>query len=403
MKAIATRGEFYFSNVGHFLTHMFMLLYPTVVLALEQQFTLGYADLVRLALPSFLMFGLGALPAGWLADRWSDTGMLLVMFVGLGASSILTGLADSPAGLSVGLGLIGLFAAIYHPVGIAMVTRNPDTRGRDLGINSVFGAVGTAFAALVAGTLTGLISWRAAFIVPGVAAIVIGAGFALAMRRGRARAVKTAPRAEAPVSRRDMIVSFAALAFASSFVGIIYNATTIVLPKLFEQRIGGLGLGTISIGGMVSLVYLIAGASQLVGGWLADRYELWRLYLGAYLLQAPLLLLAAWLESAPLLIAAGAMVALQLGAVPVESSLYARYSPPKWRATSFGVKFIISLGVSGLVVPLVALIHERTGSFQWLFILLGALSLGVAVLALALPSERRGRTAAPTPAAAQAD
>ncbi|MCH8835582.1 MAG: MFS transporter, partial [Proteobacteria bacterium] len=160
---------FAFLNLGHAYDHLFMLLYPTVVLALGDVFQASYGELLALSVYGFIAFGAGALPAGWLGDRWSRRGMMIVFFVGIGLASILTGLARSTVDIAVGLALIGLFASIYHPVGIAMVAETDPARvGKALGVNGVFGNLGVAFAGVTAGALTDMISWRAAFIIPGV-------------------------------------------------------------------------------------------------------------------------------------------------------------------------------------------------------------------------------------------
>src|SRR3546814_18569793 len=121
------------------------------------------------------MFGLCVPLAGWLADRWSSGGMLSTFFFGIGLASIATGFASGPVGIFVGLTMIGLFASIYHPVGIAMIVQTAgERRGRYLGINGVFGRAGMGIAALVAGALMELIDWRAAFILPGPVSVASG-------------------------------------------------------------------------------------------------------------------------------------------------------------------------------------------------------------------------------------
>lgn len=405
MTESSARLQFWFSNAGHYFTHMFMLLYPTVVLGLEHQFPLSYGELLSLSLPGFVLFGVAALPAGWLGDKWSEPGMLAVQFIGMGAAAVLTGLATSPFMIGLGLSLIGLFAAIYHPVGTSMVVRGAVSRGRALGINGICGSLGVASAAFVAGTLMSLLDWRAAFIVPGACVIAVGlvlAGFVRAGRLGKSR-VDRKPQAE--MSQRDRVTTFVILAIASSCTGLLYNGATVSLPKVFAERMTAFAFGSIGIGSLVSLVYLAAGVTQLLGGWAADRYPLKIVYLVSYALQVPLLALAAGMTGLPMLATAGAMVALQVGAVPVEGTLYAKYSSSKWRGTAFGLKFVISLGVSGLAVPMVGLIHDRTGGFAGLFYGMSALALIVAGVALLLPSERKASAVAtPLPAvAAQGD
>ena len=132
------RIEYLFLNVGHLYDHMFMLLFATVAaLALADEWAVEYSDLILWATPGFVAFGALALPAGWLADKWSRSGMMLLFFLGIGTSSLLAGLARTPLELGAALLLMGCFAAIYHPVGIAMVVQVREDTGVALAVNGV--------------------------------------------------------------------------------------------------------------------------------------------------------------------------------------------------------------------------------------------------------------------------
>ena len=103
-----------FLNLGHFIDHLSMLVFPTVVVALARAWGESYSEVLPLAVGGFIAFGAFALPAGWLADHWSRYKMMAVFFFGVGGSLILTGLARSPWQVGAGLTLTGMFAAIYH-------------------------------------------------------------------------------------------------------------------------------------------------------------------------------------------------------------------------------------------------------------------------------------------------
>ena len=385
-----------FSNLGHFYTHLFLLLYPTVVLALEKEFSIPYGELLSLSLAGFILSGAGAIPAGWLGDRWSYTGMMAVFFFGIGGSAILAGLATSPFQIGAALALIGLFASIYHPVGVALLVNNTTTRGRTLGINGVFGNFGTALAPLVAGLAVDLINWRVAYLIPGAVAILTGAVY---LRLTRAVAPMEPLAVTAPVpgnARGDLVRVMVVLSVALLCAGLIYQATAVALPKVFSLRLTDSPLGgATGIGAMVTLVYLVASGSQIITGHLADRFPLKKFYILIYVVQVPIFALATRLFGWPLLLATTATVMLNVGAAPVESSLIAQYSSAKWRATAFGAKFAISLGVSALGIPLVAFIFETTGGFSWLFAVLAGLAGTTAFAGLFLPSERKSREPVP--------
>lgn len=377
-----------FSCVGHSFSHVLTLLYPTVVLVLEHEWGMPYDQLLALALAGSVLFGVGALPAGWLGDRWSAAGMMVVFFLGSGASAIYTGLANTPFELGLGLALTGLFASIYHPVGIAWLVQNAKNRGKALGLNGVFGSLGVGLASLLAGALADLISWRAAFIVPGVVCFAIGLAMMLLVRGGTMMRSKADITPEADASRADMWRAFIILSVTMAAAGLIYQCTSLALPKLFEERSHGLlGHGAMGVGAVVSVIYLLSGACQLLGGHLADRYPLRMVYIATFALQAPLFLIAADLGGAAIAGTAALLVVTQTLGIPAESSLLARYSPAKWRSTAFGAKFVLSIGVSAAGVPLVSFIYAFTGGFDWLFATMAGLA-GVAVAAaLMLPRD----------------
>jgi MFS family permease len=378
------------SCLGHLFSHLFAPIFFVVVLALEKELGLSHGEAVGLIVVGNVLFGVAAPVAGWLGDRWSVTHMIGLFFVGTGGGMILTGVADGPAEIAAGLAVTGLFASIYHPVGIAWLVRNAKARGMALGVNGVFGGIGPAVAALTAGLLTDLIGWRAAFIVPGAIVLATGAVFWWLVGRGLIVDTKHDRHLQPPASRQDTVRAFLVLAVTLLCTGLIYQAVQPALPKVFSERLAGIvDDGVLGVSALVALVYLTAGAMQVVAGHLADRLPLKTLYLACFAAQVPFLMLAGSLGGAGLVLVAMLMVAVNVGALPAENSLVARYAPSQWRGFAFGLKFILSFGVSGLGVKLEGLLYDATGGFGWLFAVLAAVAaVGVAAATL-LPSERR--------------
>ena len=294
MTVTESRVTMFFASVGHSATHLLILLYATVVLVLEDEFAMSYADLQWLSVPGFVLFGAAALPAGWLGDRWSQSKMMAVFFFGTGGGAILTGLAQSAVGLLIGLTVMGLFASIYHPVGIAWLVKHSEKRGRSLGVSGLFGSLGTAAAAIVAGTLADLVSWRAAFIIPGAVVVALGFSFLAYMRKGVIRDHLPAVRAPEPEpSATEMKRAFIALLMTVLCVGMIFQGTSVVLPKIFSERLFATATDSaMNAGILVSIVYLFAAGAQILGGELADRFPIKRVYLASQLLLVPVLVAA---------------------------------------------------------------------------------------------------------------
>ena len=387
-----------FLNVGHFVDHLAMLIFPTAVLAIGVAWGRSYAELLPLALGGFIAFGACSIPAGWLADHWSRSGMMKLFFFGIGAATILTGLARTPVELAIGLTLIGVFGAIYHPVGIAMLVSNQPRLGRTLGVNGVWGNAGLAFAALLTGALADLFGWRAAFFVPGVLCIAAGFGFIWAARGVELRK-GAAKKAEARIPRALLFRVFLIVAVATACGGLVFNATTVSMPKVFNERLGALADTNFSIGLLVCVTYLIAAMAQLLVGWWMDRKSLKGVFVVVALMQVPLLLAAGSLQGYAMLAVAVAMMFFGFGQIPINDAMIAKYTADEWRARAYSVRYVVSFGASATAVPLIAWVHRTYGDFQPLFAILAAVAVLTLLASLAFPG---GRVTAPAVAPAKA-
>src|SRR5262245_20119563 len=117
----AKRRTIAFLNFAHAIDHFVLLIFPTVVIGLEVVFRRPYAEMIALSTAAFVAFGVFSIPAGWLADRWSRRNMMALFYFGCAVSLLAVGLAPTPLMLAVAMFLLGTFAAIYHPVGMAML------------------------------------------------------------------------------------------------------------------------------------------------------------------------------------------------------------------------------------------------------------------------------------------
>ena len=372
-------------NLGHFLDHLAMLVFPTVVIALGREWQRDYSELLPLTLGGFIAFGAFALPAGWLADHWSRYRMMLVFFFGVGASLLLTGFATSPWQIGAGLTLVGVFAAIYHPVGIAMLVAAPTKLGAALGWNGLYGNLGLAAAALISGALMDLLGWRAAFFVPGAICIAAGIGF-LAMVPDPGPVKKSGRSIGLQIDSRTMARIFTILLVATCFGGVIFNSTTVAMPKVFDERLRELTRSNFGIGALVAFVYTLAAFAQVAMGALIDRFEMRRLMIGIAAVQIPLLALAANLQGWAMLAAAVAMMLAVFGQIPLNDAIVGKYCADEYRARVLAVRYVVSLGVAAVGVPLIALLHRTEGGFRNVFLVLAALAAGMLAASLFFPA-----------------
>src|SRR5271169_3031212 len=343
----STNRIIWFANLGHALDHYVMLIYPTTILALEQAFPdVSYGTLLQLSVGSFVLIGLGSLPSGWLGDRWSRRGMMLIFFFGTALACFATAATNSFVALAGGLSAIGLVASIYHPVGAPMMVASapPERLGRVIGMNGVFGNLAIAGAPFVTGAITDLFGWRVAFVVPGIVALAIGIAFLTMVPEAAERATRRSPRSfEYP--RATVIRVFGILFFCTFASGLIFNVVSVTFPKLFEERLPEFVSSATTAGAVTTLVTVFGAFAQLTIGRYLDRFALGSVFLVTSLLQVVglFVLSRAFGLAAP----AAAMVAMlgQFGQVTVMEAMTARYAPDRLRGRLYAVRYFMGFAV----------------------------------------------------------
>ena len=411
----ATR-QIAFINCAHSFTHYSLLILATAVLGLVAQepgrFGGEYGPILALGTAMFVLYGLGSLPMGWLAGRLGRKAMMAAFFLGTGAFMAAAGLVGSPLGLAVALGLMGAFAAIYHPIGTAMLVEAAGDRvGRAMGINGVFGNLGVATAPVVTALLAGSLGWRWAFVVPGVLCALVGLAYlrepAIDMARVGGMGSRPFPVIPRAIVRRAVAVLLA-IAVVS---GLVFNAFTLLLPKLMEERLAGSPDLLPVVGALAFAVTLCGGLTQFTVGRMIDRTRLKRVFLPLALVPLPALAALAFLDGWAVLPVAGLVAASIFGQVTVNETMTARYVAPELRAKLYSVRFFVGFLGAAAASPLIGFLHEATGDLGLAMLVLAAFGAVTLVCALAFPDReeelrpelwaRHGGTGAGVPAAAE--
>jgi FSR family fosmidomycin resistance protein-like MFS transporter len=390
----AARLTLVFAGLGHALFHIIVALFITLVLVLAPLWGRPYEELIGLWTLGALMLGLGAPVAGWVGDRFGEIRVMLIFFAGIGVASIGCGLADGAGELTLWLTVMGLFGAIYHPVGTAWVVKNVARRGQSIALVGIAGSIGAAIASTVAGGLADLASWRVAFILPGVLALLAGAALALCWLLGLVadRASDAAPEPEP--ARLDVRRAFAVLIVTMSLTSLAYHAFSTMLPKWVERELwAGAPASLTAVGAVVTLIYLLGATAQFIGGHYADRGMAKTVYAASFALKLAALVAASMVGGWPMLIAAVVVVFVFDIAAPVENVLIARYTASHRRGLAYGLRHGIAIVVAPLGVQLVALLFDPMTGFSRLLLVLAALVAVMLFAALLLPAERRAGVA----------
>jgi MFS family permease len=370
-------------NAGHALDHLALLIFATAVPAMAAEWGMAWPDLMPYTAGAFVMFGLGSLPAGRLGDLWGRRAMMIVFFLGMGATGLLIAMATGPWPLAATLTLMGTFAAIYHPVGIPMLVQNASRPGFTIGVNGLAGNLGIAIAAGLTGLLVKHFGWRMAFVVPALIALGCGVLFvALVPREEMAPAKKPARTVHLP--RSVMMRVFLVMTLAAASGSMIFNFTTNGNGQLLGERLRGLIDDPATLGGLLALVYTVASFAQLVVGRLIDRFPLKRVYLPIVAAQVPLFFLAAHAQGWALYALAVAFMTVVFGAIPFIDAMIVQYVDDRMRSRVAGMRLAVSFGVSALAVYLLGPV-VKAGGFTTLLMMMAALAALTTLFVFLLP------------------
>src|ERR1700753_1424376 len=374
-----------FVNAAHFIDHYWMLIFAAAVIVMGPALGMAYSELLPYATPGFIAFGAGSLLTGWLGDRWSRRHMMVIFFIGIGASMISVGLVQTPLQLGAALFAIGIFASISHTVGTAMIVSYADKLGREMGVNGVWGNLGVASSALVTGVIGQYLGWRFAFIIPGAITILIGLAFARAVVHEDRTGTKQAA-AQARVAKQDMWRVILSLLIVVIAISTTFNAVTVALPKLFAERLSDLTKSPALLGVIAACVYVFGAMTQYTGRKLIDRPSLKAVSLPLSFVLAPFLYLAATLSNLPLILASIGIVMGAFGQVTVNDDMMGKYTSEEWRSRAYAVRHFVGFTAAGASVGLVAWLYQQGGFVTMLHAFAG-LCLLVIAAAIILPSE----------------
>ena len=380
-------------NLGHALDHLFLLIFATAVSAIATEFGVGrWEDMMPYTVGAFVMFGLGSIPAGRLGDLWGRRQMMLVFFFGMGLSAMGVALTQTPLQMGIALTVLGVFSAIYHPVGIPMLVQKAERPGLTIGVNGLAGNLGIAMAALSTGFLVAWQGWRMAFIVPGVVSILCGFLFAW-----------TAPNeTSAPAKKKSTVVqlpkhlawrTFAVMVATSTTTSLLFNITTNGNTQLLAERLDGLVNDPTRLGMLLAMIYAFASLAQLVVGRLLDWLPVKPLFFGVLFLQIVSFALASQTTGWVWYVAAIGYMVMVFAAIPFSDTMVVRYIDDAMRSRVSGTRIAISFGISSLAVYSLGPFVKASGFTQLMVAASCVAALG-ALIVLFLPNEAQMKPSA---------
>src|SRR6266566_1518666 len=389
-----------FINFAHALDHYVMLIFPTVVIGLEIVYGRSYAELIALGTPAFIAFGVFSLPAGWLGDHWSRRNMMAVFYGGCGLSLAAAGLAPNLVMLAIALTALGVFAAIYHPVGTAMLIEQATLRGRSLAFNGVCGNLGAALAAGTTAALVAGLGWHAAFLVPGAVCVATAVIYLRLVPDEARKAASRGTVADVPLGAALAATIFGLFVVIALCAGLVFNIVSVALPKIVDERLGA-DVPLLLVGGLATAVFMCGALAQIAVGRLVEKFPPHILFAVIASLQFLGVLWVAQATGRTLIAALAVAMAAIYAQVTVNDLVIARYTADAWRGRIYAVRYFLTFLASGAAVAAIALLYGR-GGFALLLGTTAMIALGfvvaTAVMAVLVNGVEKGRAVAPAPA-----
>ena len=286
--------------------------------------------------------------------------------------------------LGFSIGVIGFFAAIFHPVGIAMLIRDSNKVGIRLGVNGVWGNMGVAAAPVLTGFIILNSNWQLSFLVPSLICLIFGIAQLRGFKEIDIKEEKTKQKTSNGLVEGWKIVLLS-LTMTTLAGGFIFGSLTFLIPRIFEVNLSGISVDIAITGLLAGIVYAIASLSQVGVGYLIDRYSpkiiLGFVGIGQFFL---IYLSSLYIDYALFFVMLMAMFFV-FGQVPITDAILVRYVDDQWRARILSVKFLINLCAGASVLPLVSLFLGYGYTFSDLLTILSCLAIFVVISAYMLP------------------
>jgi MFS family permease len=334
---------------------------------IRNEFALDYTQSGLVISTFSLSYGIGQLPAGWLADRIGSRILTTISISGLALAGLFVGLSGNYVMLLVFLALMGLLGGGYHPAAPPLILSAVEekNRGQALGLHMVGGSASYFLGPIIGTTIASLWSWRGSFI--GLAIPIIAFGFLLYRLLGRrvpegktgSKETRDDVDASAESGRLRHLVIFLILAIFMGAVCVsIISFIPLYLVDHFSVKEG-------TAGALVGLVYSSGFWACPLGGYLSDRLGRVPLLLAICFMSGPVIYL---LNHVPygwgMFVLLALIGMIMVSRTPMAESYIIGQTPIRYRSTIMGIYYFGAIEGGGVLTPALGYLIDRLGFFR---------------------------------------
>ncbi len=346
------------------------------------------------ALLNWLAMGLGSFCWGALSDRIGGRGVALAGGFLLGLGLVLSSQAQALWHFYVSFGFVVGFAvgAFYAPLTSTASKWFTARRGLAVALVSAGIGVGILVIAPLARALTTAWDWRVAMLVLGDLAWLVTIPVALLLREpATVPAAAAAPAGPAYTTGEVLTapqfwaIALTHFACCAAHSGPIFHMVT----HATDQGVAAMTAATVlGVSGLASI------AGRIGGGLFADRVGAKPTLIAGLAIQAAIVLAYLFARDAVAFYALALVFGVAYGGVmPLYALVTREYFGEKVMGSAYGAVFLVSTLGMGLGSFAGGVIHDRLGSYAWLF--LGSFAIGAMAVVLAFTFRRPAARPAP--------
>ena len=361
------------TGCSHALSHGNLLIFPTVLLLLQKEFSLNYLELGIMGNIMTLAYGLGALPGGMIYNSLGPKILYLLCFLGCAMALTLVAFSSKLIFFTAGLALLGAFGSVYHPWANSLITSRVREYGRALGIHGAAGNIGLVAAPFLAGLIASYLGWRSAYLIFALPGIAVSF-WALFVDMSPGEEVKKESESRGARSATEVVKTYFSLPLillylANMMHSFSFYGSLTFLPTYMAKRTSFqiFSLDSVALGGMLSAIVLFTGVfGQYSGGVLSQKPNLEKKFFTISVIAFPFIFAISLTTDHLLLILALIFFFFNFFLQPMNNTLLAHYTPEKIRGTAFGLFFFVAFGFGSLASTFSGWIAETFG-LQWVF------------------------------------
>ena len=377
--------------LSHFIHHL-LTSAPTPILPfIRNEFGLDYTRSGLVITAFSLSYGIGQLPAGWLADRIGPVLLITLGFYGVAVAGVLVGLSDAYILLLAGLAFLGLMGGGYHPAAPPIISSvvEKHRRSQALGFHMIGGGIAYFLAPIVAVSIASAWGWRWVFIGLAVPTMLFGVFIYRILGRWKGgikgRSVGPGAVEDDPPPTSSARALFFLILLSTTTAAVIFSVISMIPLYMVDHFKADPAVAGIS----QSVIYSAGLWVSPIAGYLADRLGRIRVLIAACTVGCFLIYLV---KIVPYGIGFFALL-LSLGIVtyvrmPVSESFIIEYTSPKNRSTVLGFYYFGAMEGCGLMTGGLGYLIDRVGFSTGLTVVSIFLLLITGICSLGLPTKK---------------